>query len=185
MANRGVALVHHLVDLSIFRPLPVSPMGTGMSMNDILAILFHRAAATMYFIYALWGLFSLILGLPTLNSIDGLDWQLVFSAAVLLTAIPAGLGCVFWPAMARTELYAGSSFVAGMLIYMYFTLQNLFTNNGGSWTSLILLLSIIVVPAARTVVITIFLLVQARAEKAEAIAQKLIQGMGDDVRDIS
>lgn len=172
MVLRKLPWLQRLVDKSVFKSLPITPNGSGNSMNDILAVLFHRATATMYLIYSVWATISIVVGIPTLADIQGSEWQIYFSLSVLLTTAPAGLGATFWPAMARTELFAGSSFVAGMLIYLFFSFQRAISGEG-SWAGAVILISIIVIPLARTAVITIFLMVQAKAAKA---TKKMIEG---------
>lgn len=176
-----MVLYQRLRNASVFKKVPITANGGGLSMNDILAMLFHRATATMYLVYAAWAIVSLIVGLPTVREAQGLNWQIIFSIAVLLTCAPACAGATFWPAMARTELFAGSSFVAGMLVYLVFTIQRAVTE--GTWAGPVLILAVIVIPTARTVIIVIFLMIQADARKvAEKAAAAALREGGTDVR---
>jgi hypothetical protein len=144
---------------SIFRKVP-----SDATMNDLLAILFHRTAATMYAIYALWAIVSIIGGLPSITHGLGDLGQITFSSLVLITSAPACFGAVFWPNMARMELVFGSGFTMTIIIYLYFLISRLIAA-GGSWAGFILVFSILVMPVARTSVVIIFLLRQAESRK--------------------
>ena len=154
-----LASVRRLLNVSVFKKIP-----TDAAMNDILATLFHRATATMYLIYSLWAVVVFSTGLPSVLAAAGDPGVVGLSVAVLVTAGPACLGSTFWPKMARTELVGGSGFAAAMLIYLGFLLWNILFNEG-TWAGWVLIWSIVVVPLARTVVIILFLLVQARKRK--------------------
>lgn len=149
-----------IVTHSVFRRLE-----PGMPMDHILAMLFHRAAATMYFIYMLWALFALTFGImPITEGVGAIIGRVIFPIIVLISSSLAAFGATFWPNMARLELFAGSAFVMGLLIYLYFVFIRILSGEG-SWASLVVLFSILVIPAARTVIIIIFLLRQAHPEQ--------------------
>jgi hypothetical protein len=131
------------------------------TMESTLTNLFHRASAVIYFIYALWGIASTIYGLPTLISANGEQWQAMFSLVVALVSAPAAFGAAFWPAFARLELVAGSSFVALIAVYVFLSIFF-----APTFASFVLLLSILVIPAARVYIIIKFLLDQADAAKS-------------------
>ena len=150
---------------SVFRPIP-----RNAPMNDILAVLFHRLAASVYLIYTLWAIVSIIDGLPSIIRERGDTFQLAFSILVLLTTGPSCLGATFWPLLARIELFFGSSFVGLLILYLYFLVQNALYNTG-SWPGFILIWSIIILPACRTVIVVILLLRQAKEGK-----KKLAEG---------
>lgn len=154
------AIIHN----SVFRPIPKNT-----PINDVLATLFHRSAATVYAIYCAWAIIAFIAGLPTISEGLGLSGQLVYSVLTLATAAPACIGATFWPNLARTELIGGSAFVTTIVIYLYFILQNILFGEG-SWAGLVLILSVAVLPAARTVIVIILLLRQAKDRKAAETA---------------
>lgn len=136
-------------------------------MDTILATMFHRSAATLYFLYTLWACIALITGImPLTEGLGDLIGRLVFPVLVLCTAGPAGIGASFWPNMARLELFAGSAFVMALLIYLWFIGARILTGEG-TWAGLIVSLSYLVIPAARTVLVIILLLRQAEERKLQ------------------
>ena len=149
-----------IVTHSVFRRLK-----PGMPMDHILAMLFHRAAATMYFIYMLWALFALTFGIvPITEGVGAIIGRIIFPVIVLISSSLAAFGATFWPNMARLELFAGSAFGMGLMVYLYFVFMRILEGEG-SWAGFIILLSILVVPVARTAIIIIFLLRQAHPER--------------------
>lgn len=131
----------------------------GHNMSDTFAIVFHRLAVVVYGIYASWGLAAFFTSTPTLNTSDA-SWTMLFPIFVFLTAAPAGVGAMFFPMAARVELFAGSGFVALMLVYIFFALQAALSG-AGLWSSVVLILSVLVMPICRTAMIVFFLILQA------------------------
>lgn len=150
---------------SVFRKMP-----DDYTMSDIFAALFHRLAATTYLIYSGWAVLVLLNGVPSMVRQQGTDFTTIFAVFVLLTVAPACFGATYFPQAARTELFAGASFIMLMIIYYFFLIQNTI-ETGGSWAGVVLLLSVVVMPIARTAIIIYFLLKQAKARKrAEGVA---------------
>lgn len=146
----------NIIRNSVFNNIP-----KGLPMNDMLAVLFHRSAATLYLIYATWAVISIALGIPSIISGIGDTGQIFFSLLVLFTAGPACFGSTFWPNMARLELFSGSAFVMTMLIYLFFQVQYaIYTEN--SWAGVVISLSFLVLPIARTAIVITFLLRQTQ-----------------------
>lgn len=131
------------------------------TMESTLTNLFHRVSAIIYFIYALWGIAATVYGLPTLAEANGSQWQEIFSMVVAIVSAPAAFGAAFWPAFARLELIAGSSFVALIVTYIGFSIFY-----APTFASFVLLTSLLVIPVGRVYIIIRFLLEQADAEKA-------------------
>jgi hypothetical protein len=150
-------------DRSVF-----ATIGKGAEMNAILAALFHRASASIYLCYVLWSTISVFYGIPSLVAARGTDWQVLFSIAVVITAAPACFGATFWPSFARMEAFAGTAFVGLMILYVILLVGNQINNVGsGSWSGVFLILSLMIMPACRCVIVLIFLVRQAAArEKA-------------------
>lgn len=155
-----------LINKSVFRRMP-----KGTAMNDMLAILFHRAAATIYLFYVGWGILQTWQGMPSLVRSNGQDWNTLFAVFIIATCAPACFGATFWPTFARLELIAGSSVVALLLVYMYFLTVSVIQGEA-SWSGWELLLSILVIPVCRTLAVVVFLMRQAendRIARTEAI----------------
>jgi hypothetical protein len=159
-----VNTIKRVVSASVFRKMPPD-----YSMSDIFAALFHRLAATLYLIYSVWAVDVILRGVSSLVAQQGDQWTSIFAAFVLLTTGPACLGASFFPKLANLELYSGGAFIALMAVYYFFLVRNTI-ETGGSEAGVILLMSIIVMPLARTLIIMYFLVKQAEARRsAEAI----------------
>ena len=131
-------------------------------MEAILASLFHRASATIYACYVVWSIVAIFNGIPSLVAANGSQWQVLFSIAVAITATPAMFGATFWPLFARLEAFAGSAFVGLILLYIGFLVANQLAGVGtGSWAGVFLIMSILVIPGCRCVVVIVFLMRQA------------------------
>lgn len=153
--HRGlVRLVLWLHSMSVFKTTK------SYSMNDAMAMMFHRLAASTYFTYAAWAILVLFVGTPSLNQ-QGSLFAVLLPVAVFLTATPACIGAVFFPHAARLELFSGSVFTMLMLIYMSITAQGAITGVV-TWSSVVLILAITIMPACRTAMIIYFLIKQAK-----------------------
>lgn len=131
--------------------------------NARLAALFHRSAATLYTIYAIWGILAIVNRIPTLSEAIGHVPQLVFSALTVLVCIPAGIGAMYFPRTAKLELLAASSFIVLLLIYMFFLFIKALTEHSPpSWAALTLIASCLVIPIARAAFIYVTLIKQAK-----------------------
>jgi len=148
--------------MTVFRRTAIGDSG----MNDLLAIFFHRLAATVYLVYTIWAVMSTITGIPSLIRQNGDLWQVIFSVMVFVTAGSSCFGATFWPRTARLELFAGSSFVSLIAVYVFFAIQNVVTGGDGSWAGVVLVFSVMVLPACRTVIVYLFLIRQAAEKKA-------------------
>jgi len=142
-----------------------SPILPNTAMNDVLAILFHRLAATVYMLYGLWATITIVSGIPPITQAEGDMYQIIFSTLVLITTIPACVGATFWPVLARLELFAGSGFLGLTLLYLYFILQSVILGEA-TWSGFTLIWSIVILPASRTIVVIVLLLRQAHEREA-------------------
>lgn len=159
MAARAVALLNFIRTKSVFKS-----MGKHASMESMLATSFHRASATVYFVYSLWAVAAIVNGIPSIIEANGIDVQTAYSIATLLLAAPACFGATFWPLFARLEAYAGSGFV-GLILFYLVTLIWDWAAGDGSITGVIIIASILVIPASRLVIIVVFLIRQAKADE--------------------
>lgn len=158
----------------IIRRSVFEPVGKGASMEAILASLFHRASATIYFLYVVWAAISIPAGIPSLIAARGTDWQVLFSIAILIATVPACFGAIFWPSFARLEAFMGTAFVGLIILYIGWLVANQVTGVGqGTWAGVFLISSILVMPTCRCVVVIIFLIRQA--EERERKYQEYIK----------
>lgn len=142
-------------------------------MEVILVALFHRASATLYAIYAAWAVIAFSTGIPSLVAANGQLWQVIFSGLTLITAAPACFGATFWPVFARLEALAGSSFVGLIAVYTA-TIFYAAVIGEGPWAGVVIILSVLVMPLCRTIVVIVLLLRQSKEDRAIRIqAQKI------------
>ena len=166
------SFVHRTVTRSVFRRLP-----RGSSMDSVLAMMFHRLSATLYFIYAVWAVVAVIAGIPSLVTANGTQWQTLFSIAVFIFALPSCIGATFWPTFARLELYSGVLFTTLLFIYIFFLVGNALYHEG-SWSGLVIIASVLVVPLVRLLIVCMFLLEQTN-ERKERVAAYLAELNGE------
>lgn len=158
-----------------------APIGKGASMEAILAALFHRASATIYLMYSLWSIVAIFYGIPSLVAARGTDWQVLFSIGVVICAAPACFGATFWPNFARLEAYAGCAFVGLMILYVALLIGNQLNDVGtGSWSGVFLIVSLMIIPACRCIVVIIFLMRQAAAREASYMRYLQTRGESSD-----
>lgn len=105
-----------LLNLTVFAPIE-----RNAGADRILAVLFHRSAATVYFIYAVWGVVSFRGIIPSILFTQGTFFQQLFSVAMVVAAVTGCVGATFFPKTGRTELFAGLA-VASLLTYYVITL---------------------------------------------------------------
>lgn len=148
-------MIRRIFNKSVFRR-----MEKGSAMETVLATMFHRLSATLYLIYCVWAVVSIVVGIPILIRANGEEWQTLFSIAVLCLAAPSCFGAAFWPSFARLELFAGAMFTALLCVYMFFVVSGALFS-GDSWARVILVSSVLVVPAFRFTIVMLFLLKQA------------------------
>lgn len=121
------------------------------SPNDILASLFHRSSATLYFIYALWGIVSFYDLIPTLFMNNGQFFSQFFSLIVAITAGLAAVGAAYFPRTGRMEMYAGLAVVGLITFYVVSLFLAGLGELPGRIPAAIYGTSHLVVPIARTV----------------------------------
>lgn len=148
-----------LYKASVFHPVKVLRDGP----KAVLSILFHRSAATLYLIYSIWAFGQLFQPIPSLAGGANELVQYIFPFFVLLASVPACIGATFWPRLARLEMFAGSSFVAMLGVYLIY-LGFYYIGEGTSFASWILNVAHVVVPAARVAYIYLTLIRTADAK---------------------
>lgn len=151
--------ISELVGRSVFKK-----MAPGREMNAILAVVFHRSAATLYLLYFAWGVAQTIQGAPSLVLNNGQTWTTIFAILVMITTAPSCFGATFWPNFARLELFAGSSVVTLLFAYIAILGYNTFFLHNSTVGGWILSITVIVIPAARTAVVFLFLSNQAELD---------------------
>lgn len=150
-------LFKKLYEASVF-----SPIGFPGNNDQIMATLFHRAAATLYLLYALWGFTSTITGIPSVINTYGDFTQVVFAFFVFLVAVPACIGATFFPRTGRLEMHFEMAFVG--LIFFVYVIAQIVT---GSINGTMLILSVLVVPISRAIFIYLILIRTASKENTE------------------
>lgn len=138
--------IRRLYEASVFVPVSVRKIPTS---EKVLVALFHRSAATLYFIYMLWA----IVAASVSGNLLGLGWGDLFEEFFTFLVIPiAALSCIgatFFPRTGRLELFSASAFVALIVVYLLFMLLMVFMHGYGQVDDFIISLSYLVIPSAR------------------------------------
>lgn len=143
-----------------------SPIKKDWTLDKILAVLFHRTAVTLYFLYFLWGIATILRLLPGVLSFHGDIITTAFALLVIPIALLACIGALYFPKYARLEMYTAASFVTLVIGYEIFVvidvvIADVIPGETVLSTSLILITSRLVVPLARLSFIYASLMKQA------------------------
>lgn len=153
-----------LVRDTVFHPIELE-----WKSDKVLSVLFHRSAVTLYLIYVLWAAASLVLRWPPLHA-GGTDIGEIIAELLSLFILPlAGislLGALYFPKLARLEMFSAGSFVTLVFLYEVYVAIDVFTGNFDNAANLILNTSHLVIPIVRIVFIYLTLIKQA--EKVES-----------------
>lgn len=91
----------------------------GMHPNEILAIVFHRTTAILYFMYAVWGIAAVWVNLSTEFPREAVhDFGDFFQMLVPFVALAACAGATFFPRLGRLELLAESSLATLVAVFL-------------------------------------------------------------------
>jgi len=88
--------------------------------NEMLAIYYHRSAATLYLIYAVWGMFSFFHSIPTFE-LAAPDFKELFPLYIVPIALTSMVGATFFPRTGRLEMFASAGLAS--LVTFYITLS--------------------------------------------------------------
>lgn len=138
-----------------------NPIGKEWYPDKVLAVLFHRSAATLYLIYFFWALSSIFWEIPSIILLQGDVVQIIFSIVVMPIAFCAFIGALYFPKLARLEMYAASSLVTLVVIYEIFIAWRFFLGDSDYGVSFILNLSHLVIPVSRIIFTYVTLVKQA------------------------
>jgi hypothetical protein len=148
--------MRQFISHTVFRPI-----GPDARPDKVLVVLFHRSAALLYLIYSLWGISSIFGSIPSIVQTQG-DWvSIFFSALVTPISFVAFVGATYFPRFARLEMYTAASLVTLVTIYEFFEVLAFFQGNEHAGVSLVLNLSLLVIPISRVILIYIMLVKQA------------------------
>lgn len=133
--------------------------------DKVLAVLYHRSAATLYLIYALWGVASVFGSIPTIVAAQGNLIQSFFSLLVAPISFTAFIGALYFPKLARLEMYCAASLVTLVVVYEIFVAIAFFQGNPPNGVGFILNLSHLVIPTSRIIFIYLTLIKQAEEKE--------------------
>jgi len=129
------------VKKTVFQRVPA-----GSHPNELLAAWFARGMAIKYTVYVVWAALTFSLSAPHLLESQGELWDGVFSLMTLLGSALAAVGATFFPRTGRLEMFAGSAVIGLIATYVVLGLAG-----GGTARGAILVGSLLVMPAIRTV----------------------------------
>lgn len=142
-----------------------NPIGKDWQTDKVLAVLFHRSAATLYLIYFFWGLSSIFVHIPSLTEEQNDIVQTAFAFLVIPTSLLAFVGATYFPKFARLEMYTAAALVTLIIIYEAFILIDFLNSSPSDGVNFILNLSHLIIPIARIVFIYVTLVKQAGGAK--------------------
>lgn len=137
------------------------PLNDDWAPDKVLAILFHRSAATLYLVYFLWGVTSIAGSIPALTQAQGNLFQSFFSLLVSIVSSIAFFGALRFPRNARLEMFSAASLSTLVVIYAVFLAVAFFDGSRAYGPAFILSLSYLVIPTSRVVFIYVTLIKQA------------------------
>lgn len=147
---------------SLLKNTVFEPLEDDWKPDKVLAVLFHRAAATLYLIYFLWGVSAIIGRIPSLVEAQGDLFQTVFSALTAIVSILAFFGALQFPNRARLEMYSAASLATLVFVYGIFLAITFFDGFSPTYGPAFLLsLSYLVIPLSRVVFIYVTFVKQA------------------------
>lgn len=153
--------------LRLLKNTVFEPIADDWKPDKVLAVLFHRSAATLYLIYFLWGSTSIVGSIPTLVNTQGDFFQIFFSILVACVSLLAFFGALRFPILARLEMFSAASLATLVLVYEIFLAFALFQGDrAGLGPAFVLSLSYLVVPTSRMVFIYVTLIKQAGGKDA-------------------
>jgi len=148
--------VHKFISKTVFNPI-----GKEWLPDKVLAVLFHRSAATLYLIYSAWGVAAIFGSIPTIINFQGDTAQTFFSLLIAPISFLAFIGALYFPKLARLEMYSASSLVTLVAIYEFFVGYAFLQGDGPHGVAFILNLSHLVIPISRIIFIYVTLIKQA------------------------
>lgn len=139
----------------------------GMHSNEILAIVLHRTAAILYYMYTAWGLVSIGINMPEFLTEHGHEFGDFFLFLVPPIALCAGLGATQFPKWGRMEMFAASALVSLIIIFDIIGGINAWNNpeHPRLWANLLLNTTPIVLPVMRAGFIFRTLVWQSKKQK--------------------
>ncbi len=108
--------VRRLYEMSVFHPLSTARI---IEPARLQTALFHRTAATKYLIYLAWAVVQLVFtGPPTLTLAFGELATVLFAVFLIPATVIACVGATWYPYLGKWEMYAASSVVGLLALYV-------------------------------------------------------------------
>lgn len=142
------------------------PIEMDWKSDKVLSVLFHRSAVTLYLIYVMWAVASLVIKWPLLDEHPGETITELLSLFIIPLAGISLIGALYFPRMARLEMFSAGSFVTLVFLFEIYGAVIFFGGNFETGANLILNTSHLVIPIVRIVFIYLTLIKQA--EKVES-----------------
>lgn len=149
--------------MNLLRNTVFNPIDKRSYDNEILAILFHRSAFTIYSIYAVWGTIYILNAIPSLANPSNL-FVSSFGFFIAPIAFISAMGALRFPRWGRMELFAASSLITLVTIFLVLISGKAFAGDIRAIDNLILNCVHLVIPIARVVYIYKTLVHKAREQ---------------------
>lgn len=121
-----------------------------MHANEILAVYYHRSAATLYALYAAWGVAAFINNIPSFTTESSHDFFDFFTTLVAPVAVAAFFGALYFPRTGRLELFAAAALATLVVVFLVLTgLSAVHSTDPRAWVNFILNITHLVIPISR------------------------------------
>jgi len=128
-----------------------NPMDKNATANEVMAVILHRTAFSVYSIFTLWGILAAIDAIPHIG--QGNPYVNFFGFFVAPIAATAAFGALYFPRHGRLEMYAASALVPLIVAYLIFISGNAFAGDIDAIRNLVLNSAHLVLPSAKVVYI--------------------------------
>ena len=133
-------------------------------MDSVLATMFHRVSAMMYLGFAIWASVSMLYFMPDLLGPGEQGFRAILAIGVFLMSVVACFGATFWPSFARLEAFFGAGLVGVLVAYVWDVVEDALAGLD-TWRVVSGVMIFLIVPTARLVIVTLFLIRQAKVRE--------------------
>ena len=121
--------------------------------NEVLAIILHRSAFTLYGIYMIWGIVYAIVASPQILLNEGSIFINFFGCLIAIFSANAAMGALHFPSLGRLELFAASALIPLIIAFLLLTSSSVLMGDLRALNNLILNCAHLVIPLARVIYI--------------------------------
>lgn len=135
--------------------------------NERIALVYHRSTVVIYAMLMAWSIASLNLSFPALLSGDVTAFTDWFSIYVIPASLLAMIGALYFPRLARLEMFASSALLGLVSVFLVLIAWEAMTGDDSARRNLWIDLALAVIPTSRVILIFRSLLRAADQEDKE------------------